>query len=378
MAKVSAPRSARYEFLRPLGRGGMGDVWLAHDTRLDREVALKSLGPAGLADSTLEHEARVLARLRHPGIVTVFDLATIDRRQYLVMEAVPGTPLADVITERGPLPERLVRHIGAQVSEALAYAHEQGVLHNDVKPANILLDEDERARLIDFGISARPLQTIAPTEAVGLVGTLPYLAPELIQGARPTPATDIYALGVTLFEALSGRTPWSGDRLADRMTAEPPSVRLFAPEVSPSIEGVLRRALKPAPGERLRSAAELAAALDPKDTRPIAVTAAPAPRARPSRFGWRTPLLVALGTVLLGGSAFAVANRGDDGAAPSATPGPSAPAGVAATQATPATRPPATATPAPTSTPTTRPAPTPTKQPVFFPGNPGKKKGHDK
>lgn len=377
MAKASAPGTGRYQFVRPLGRGGMGGVWLARDTRLDREVALKALAPAGLIGSTLEHEARVLARLRHPGIVTVFDLATIDGRQYLVMEAVPGTPLSELIAEQGPLPERLVRHIGAQVAGALAYAHQQGVLHNDVKPANILVDNDERARLIDFGISVRPLQTLAPSDAAGLVGTLPYLAPELIQGSKPTASADIYALGVTLFEALAGRTPWSGNRLADRMTSEPPSIRLFAPEASRSIDGVLTRALKPAPGDRFRSAGEFAAAVDPKDTRPIAIAAAPAGKAGRGGIGWRTPMLVALGTVLLGGSAFAIATRNGDEAASTTTPGTSVPAAAGATTPT-ATEAPATATPAPTFTPTIRPAPTATRQPLFFPGNPGKKKGHDK
>lgn len=377
----------------------MGEVWLAHDTVLGRDVALKALGPAGLDDRALEHEAKTLARLRHPGIVTVFDLATIGDEQYLVLEAVPGTPLADVIAEQEPLAESTVRRVGAQIAGALAYAHDHGVLHNDVKPANILFD-GEQARLIDFGIAGRPLQTISPSERATLVGTLPYLAPELIQGARPGPASDIYALGVTLFEALAGRTPWADARssgLAERLVSESPSVRLFAPDASPSIDAILTRALKPAAGERFHSAAEFAAALDARDTRPIAVAAAlDSHDTRPIAFappavaeagrngiGWKAPVLVAVGSLLLGASVLAALSRNDGGGAGS-TPTPSASVAAAAATAAPTeapTSPPPTATSRPTSAPTVRPTATPTKQPFFFPGNPGnpgKKKGHDK
>ncbi|WP_420312591.1 protein kinase domain-containing protein [Streptomyces sp. YS-B37] len=223
--------AGRYRVVARLGRGGMGVVWRAVDEVLGREVAVKELrtftdahGPE-LADLRLrmQREARAAARVRHPGVVAVHDIAEVDGRPLIVMELIDGPSLDDVLTERGPIDPREAAGIGAKVMEALAAAHAVGVLHRDVKPGNILLDRSGRVVLTDFGIATMddPGDGSAThlTRSGELIGSLDYLAPERAQGADPGPASDVWALGATLYAAVEGTSPFRRTSTYSTLTA---------------------------------------------------------------------------------------------------------------------------------------------------------------
>lgn len=209
--------AGRYRILGLLGRGGMGAVWRAWDVRLEREVAVKELRlPEEIGEderrvlhARMEREARAAARLAHPGVVRVHAQVTgDDGRPWIVMELVRGGSLADLLRERGSLPVRQAAAIGLQMLDALTAAHEQGIVHRDVKPANVLL-EGERAVLTDFGIAA--LEGDATLTRTGaILGTPAYMAPEQVRGAAATPASDLWSLGATLYAAVEGRAPFTG------------------------------------------------------------------------------------------------------------------------------------------------------------------------
>jgi serine/threonine protein kinase len=198
----------RYDVRSLLGTGGMADVYLAHDLELDRDVAVKVLRDAG-GTSRFRAEARTLSRLRHPALVGVLDLGEVDGRPYLVLELVQGTSLAERCAQ-GPLPREEVARVGEQVAAALAYVHEQGVVHRDVSPGNVLLSDDGRVHLADFGIARLVEDHPTLTAAGETLGTAPYLAPEQVRGEEATPAVDVYALGLVLLEALTGRRAFDG------------------------------------------------------------------------------------------------------------------------------------------------------------------------
>ncbi|MFJ8595712.1 serine/threonine-protein kinase [Streptomyces sp. NPDC093598] len=223
--------AGRYRVTAALGRGGMGVVWKAVDEVLGREVAVKELrtytdaaGPE-LADLHLRmrREARAAARVRHPGVIAVHDIAQVDGRPIIVMELVDGPSLDDVLRERGTLDPGEAAGIGAKVMDALAAAHRAGVLHRDVKPGNILLDRSGRVVLTDFGIATMedPGDGSAThlTRSGELVGSLDYLAPERAQGADPGPASDIWALGATLYAAVEGASPFRRTSTFSTLTA---------------------------------------------------------------------------------------------------------------------------------------------------------------
>ncbi|MFI8219126.1 serine/threonine-protein kinase [Streptomyces sp. NPDC085932] len=223
--------AGRYRVAAQLGRGGMGVVWKAVDEVLGREVAVKELrtytdaaGPelAGL-HLRMQREARAAARVRHPGVVSVHDIAEVDGRPLIVMELVDGPSLDDVLRDRGTLDPQEAAGIGAKVMEALAAAHRVGVLHRDVKPGNILLDRSGRVVLTDFGIATMddPGDGSAThlTRSGELVGSLDYLAPERAQGADPGPASDIWALGATLYAAVEGASPFRRTSTFSTLTA---------------------------------------------------------------------------------------------------------------------------------------------------------------
>ncbi|MEU6903778.1 protein kinase [Streptomyces coeruleorubidus] len=223
--------AGRYRVTAQLGRGGMGVVWKAVDEVLGREVAVKELrtytdaaGPelAGLR-VRMQREARAAARVRHTGVIAVHDIAEVDGRPLIVMELVDGPSLDDVLRDRGPLDAREAAGIGAKVMDALAAAHRAGVLHRDVKPGNILLDRSGRVVLTDFGIATMedPGDGSATnlTRSGELVGSLDYLAPERAQGADPGPASDIWALGATLYAAVEGSAPFRRTSTFSTLTA---------------------------------------------------------------------------------------------------------------------------------------------------------------
>lgn len=202
--------AGRYRLGAVLGRGGMGTVHRAEDERLGRPVAVKLLPPAAEHHGErLRREAKVLARLDHPSLVRVLDVDEEGDRPFIVMELVDGTTLAERLRE-GPLDERRVREIGAEIADGIAHAHAEGVVHRDLKPANIVLGEVGPARIIDFGI-ARIADATGLTDTGTILGTAAYLAPEQFAGGGVGPPADVYTLGLVLIEALTGRRAFDGD-----------------------------------------------------------------------------------------------------------------------------------------------------------------------
>ncbi|WP_415948867.1 protein kinase domain-containing protein [Streptomyces sp. KLOTTS4A1] len=251
--------AGRYRLLGPLGEGGMGTVWRARDEVLHREVAVKEVrAPAGLPAAEvermyarLEREAWAAARISHRGVVTVYDVAMQDGRPWIVMELVRGLSLADVLDAEGPMTPRRAAHVGAEVLGALGAAHEAGVLHRDVKPGNVLLANDGRVVLTDFGI-AMVEGSSALTMTGEVVGSPEFLAPERALGRTPGPESDLWSLGVLLYAAVEGHSPFRQDTPLSTLRAVvdeelPPPRRAGA--LAPVIEGLLRKD----PAERLPS-----------------------------------------------------------------------------------------------------------------------------
>lgn len=207
--------AGRYRLLSPLGEGGMGTVWRARDEVLQREVAVKEVrAPGGLASddvermyARLEREAWAAARVANRNVVTVYDVATEDGRPWIVMELVRGMSLADLLDAEGPLTPQRTAHIGAEVLAALRAAHDAGVLHRDVKPANVLMSNDGRVVLTDFGI-AMVEGSSALTMTGEVIGSPEFLAPERALGRTPGPESDLWALGVLLYAAVEGHSPF--------------------------------------------------------------------------------------------------------------------------------------------------------------------------
>ncbi|WP_042168695.1 serine/threonine-protein kinase [Streptomyces sp. NBRC 110035] len=249
--------AGRYRLLSPLGEGGMGAVWRARDELLHREVAVKEVrAPAGLPASDvermyarLEREAWAAARIADRNVVTVYDVATEDGRPWIVMELVRGLSLAEVLDAGGPLDPRRAAHIGAEVLTALRAAHGAGVLHRDVKPANVLVANDGRIVLTDFGI-ATVEGSSALTMTGEVIGSPEFLAPERALGRTPGPESDLWSLGVLLYAAVEGSSPFRQDTPLSTLRAivdeELPPPRRAGP-LAPVIEGLLRKD----PAERL-------------------------------------------------------------------------------------------------------------------------------
>ena len=203
--------AGRYRVLREVGRGGMGAVWLCRDERLGRQVAVKQVGHVtGEAPDVARamREARSSAPLNHPHVVAIYDAIDEGDHIWLVMEYVDGRTLAQILAEDGPVPPERAAEIGAQVADGLAAAHARGTIHRDIKPSNILIGPDGRAKISDFGISRTAGdETLTQTGMVS--GTPSYLSPEIARGEDPSPASDVWALGATLFAAVEGRPPYS-------------------------------------------------------------------------------------------------------------------------------------------------------------------------
>ena len=261
--------SERYELEELVGTGGMSSVYRAHDKLLERRVALKVLHEQFTSDGDhverFRREARSVAQLSHPSIVTVIDRGEQDGRQFIVFEYVDGENLKALIEREGPLPEGEALELALQITQALSFAHAHGLCHRDVKPQNVLLDDEGRAKVTDFGI-ARSLDVQAGITQTGTVmGTSDYIAPEQARGAKATVQTDVYSLGAVLYELLTGEVPFRGDNfvaVAMRHINEPvPSVREQRPGVSPCAESAVQRAMAKEPRERFQSMDEFGAAL---------------------------------------------------------------------------------------------------------------------
>ena len=261
--------SGRFRIERLLGRGGMSSVWQAYDEELGRPVAIKLLHARRLesADSVdrFEREARTLALLAHPGIVTVIDRGETDGRPFIVCELVDGHDLHERISLEGRLPLAEALAIAVQVAAALDYAHKRGVVHRDVKPHNVLLTADGHAKLTDFGI-ARVEDAPALTNPGRVLGTGDYVAPEQAQGHALDGRADIYSLGAMLYHCLTSVPPYRGASFVEiaeqHLRAPVPSVQSRRPEVSDGVEALVARALAKRPDDRFADVAEMQAALE--------------------------------------------------------------------------------------------------------------------
>jgi len=395
--------AGRYRLLSRLGTGGMGTVWRARDEVLGREVAVKEVTfPPGLSDEDrsmlrerTRREARAAARLDHPSAVTVYDVVEHDGAPYLVMELVEAGTLADVVRSDGPLSPQRTAQVGLALLGALEAAHRQGIVHRDVKPSNVMVRDDGRVVLTDFGI-ATSTGDASLTHTGLLLGSPAYIAPERARGEAPGPPSDLWSLGATLFTAVEGRPPFEGDTplttvtavvtgdrapyvaagplapVLDGLLAKDPAERLDAAGARPLLQDVADHgpaertqvlAAPPDPGLRARTTAldvgevrdELAIARPRPAAGPHPAAAPPVRPPRPrtpppqrARPGWLVPLAAA--AVLLGAAGAAVALATDDDGGERTTASPSASIGArASASAAPSTSAPAPAQEAPTA-----------------------------
>jgi len=276
MSIAPGSRLGPYEILKSLGAGGMGEVWSARDTRLDREVAVKVL-PEGFAGNEqfrarFEREAKSISSLNHPNICTLHDVGREDGVFFLVMEKIEGESLAERL-EKGPLPLDQVLRIGAEIAAGLDAAHRRGIIHRDLKPGNIMLTKSG-AKLLDFGLAktsppagAASVLSMLPTTPPNLtaqgalLGTFQYMAPEQLEGKEADARTDIFAFGCMLFEMLTGRKAFEGKTRASLLGSilkdDPPRVSAQQPTASTSLDRIVATCLAKDPDDRYQSARDL-------------------------------------------------------------------------------------------------------------------------
>ena len=266
--------SGRYETGEKLGTGGMSNVYKATDRILERTVAVKILAEHLSDDerfvARFRREALAVAKLIHPNIVQVYDTGIDEGRHYIVMEYVEGRSGAQILQRQGPVGPQIAAEVGAQACAGLDYAHRRGIIHRDVKPGNLMIvggpvgGGEMTVKLTDFGI-ARAIEQTRITQVGSVVGTAAYLAPEQVRGEEATPATDVYALGVVLYQFLTGRLPYEGSSLAElavrQQNEKPLPPDTYNGEVPETLGAAVLRALEGDPNRRYASADELAAGL---------------------------------------------------------------------------------------------------------------------
>jgi len=320
----------RYELEELVGTGGMSSVFRACDRQLDRRVAIKILHEHYAADpeylERFRREARAVARLSHPNIVTVIDRGADDGRQYIVFEHVEGENLKELVLRTGRLPARRALELALAVADGLSFAHGRGLVHRDVKPQNVLLSEEGEVKVTDFGIARSLHVDHGVTQTGTVLGTGEYLAPEQASGKPVSAATDVYSLGVVLWEMLAGEVPFVGENFVAvalrHVNEPPPGLRERRPDVSPRLEAAVDRALAKDPGRRFPSMAAFAKELQaclvevegdpappPEDDLAMTLVTRPAPARAPARArrrarSRRRPLVWALLAVAAGVVAF--------------------------------------------------------------------------
>jgi tetratricopeptide (TPR) repeat protein/predicted Ser/Thr protein kinase len=284
-----------YRVMEKIGAGGMGEVYRARDEHLARDVAIKVLPPGTLTDeSARKHfhkEALILSQLSHPNVATIYDFDTQQGVDFLVMEFIPGITLSEKVAA-GPLPEKEVLRLGVQLAEGVAAAHEQGVIHRDLKPGNVRVTADGRVKILDFGLAklVGPFSGTESTQSLGesqaVAGTLPYMAPEQLRGQACDARTDIYGAGTVLYEMVTGQRVFHGAQSGELVDAifhrEPTRVGKVNPKVSLALEAVIGKALDKNPARRQQSARGLLADLQALAAPSDAVT----PAAAMQWLGW--------------------------------------------------------------------------------------------
>ena len=259
----------RYQLTERVGIGGMAEVYRAHDVVLDREVAVKVMLPQYAADQTFQQrfrqEAASAAKLQSPYIVSIYDwgLDADDETYYIVMEFLKGTDLKTAIQERGAINQRKAAEIGSQVAQALQVAHDGGIIHRDIKPQNIMIQPDGNIKVMDFGIARAGDAGLSQTATV--LGTAHYISPEQAQGKELTGLSDVYSLGIVLYEATTGRLPFEGTdsvSVAVKQVNElPPAPRTINPDIDPVLEAIIMKAMAKDPAQRFASAEDMRQAL---------------------------------------------------------------------------------------------------------------------
>ena len=257
----------RYRIEHRLGSGGMADVYLATDTHLGREVALKVLHRRFAQDQEFverfRREAKSAAGLQHPNVVGVYDRGEHRGTYYIAMEHLPGRTLKDIVTHDAPLDQERVVALGIQILTAAGFAHRHGVIHRDLKPHNVIVDDAGVVKVTDFGIARAGASEM--TETGSIMGTAQYLSPEQAQGHAVTAASDIYSIGVLLYELTAGKLPFEGDSAVavalKHLSEQPPPLSSMRPDVDPGLESVIMAALAKDPARRWQSAEEFAQAL---------------------------------------------------------------------------------------------------------------------
>lgn len=260
----------RYQLIERVGIGGMAEVYRAHDTVLDRVVAVKVMLPQYAADQTFQarfrQEAASAAKLQSPYIVSIYDwgLDAESDTYYIVMEFLKGTDLKTAIKERGAINQRKAAEIGSQVAQALQVAHEGGIIHRDIKPQNIMIQPDGNIKVMDFGIARAGDAGLSQTATV--LGTAHYISPEQAQGKDLTGLSDVYSLGIVLYEATTGRLPFEGTdsvSVAVKQVNEmPPAPRSINPDIDPVLEAIIMKAMEKDPAQRFANAQEMRQALN--------------------------------------------------------------------------------------------------------------------
>jgi serine/threonine-protein kinase len=306
---MAPAKLGRYEILQPIGQGAMGSVFKARDPAIDRTVAVKTVGTVLLGSEAAEEflerfrrEARAAGRLSHPHIVPVHDMGVDEATgtPFIVMEYVDGASLATVLKENPLLPLPQALEVIEEVASALDEAHRNGIVHRDVKPANVFLDTRGRVKVGDFGIARLPESDL--TEAGMRLGTPGYLPPEVLQGERADARSDVFALGALAYQVLTGRKPFEGTRDAIALQvlhSTPPEPRALRPEVPATVSDLVMKALRRDPAERPASAGAFLAELGPsRSTADRTVTSVAAEPAPPRRRGLVALVLGALALLL--------------------------------------------------------------------------------
>src|SRR5438094_1645213 len=258
----------RYRIIRKLGAGGMANVYLAEDQELGRRVAIKILDDRHAADDSFierfRREAKNAAGLSHPNIVSIYDRGEAEGTYYIAMEYLAGRSLKELIVSRGPAAVRIAIDYTRQILAAIGYAHRHGIVHRDIKPHNVVVDSDGRLKVTDFGIARAGASQM--TEVGSIIGTAQYLSPEQAKGAPVDQTSDLYSVGVVLYELLTGVVPFSGDTPVEiamkhlSAVPEPPSAKRA--EIPRNLDLIVMRALAKDPEDRYQSAAEMEADLE--------------------------------------------------------------------------------------------------------------------